>query len=52
VVVRRFDYNIANLGDKYGVICKMLHINMSSQVTKCIDTLLFSVRMHTYEHIS
>jgi len=21
VVVRRFDYNIAKLGDKYGVIC-------------------------------
>jgi len=21
VVVRRFDYNIAKLGDKYGVVC-------------------------------
>jgi len=30
----------------------MLHINMSSQVTKCVDTRLVSVRMHTYEHVS
>jgi len=30
----------------------MLHINMSPQITKCVDTHLFSVRMHTYEHVS
>jgi len=30
----------------------MLHINMSSQVTKCVDTRLCSVPMHTYEHVS